>query len=74
MGWLAQQPPAFRDWVAVAGRWRRYQRDQVPYDAGDPSEGLYGLADGALDITLAEEPSAISVISGQGFPWTLSAG
>jgi CRP/FNR family cyclic AMP-dependent transcriptional regulator len=59
VGWLAQQSPAFRDWVAAAGRWRRYQKGQVLYDAGDSSDGLYGLAAGALDITfplVAEEP------------------
>lgn len=59
VGWLAQQPPAFRDWAVAVGRWRRYQRGQVLYDAGDPSDGLYGLAEGALDITfplIAEEP------------------
>ncbi len=59
VGWLAQQPPAFRGWAAATGRWRRYREGQVLYDAGDPSDGLYGLADGALDITfplVAEEP------------------
>lgn len=59
VGWLAQQPPAFRDWAAAVGRWRRYQRGQVLYDAGDPSDGLYGLAEGAFDLTfplVAEEP------------------
>jgi CRP-like cAMP-binding protein len=58
-GWLAQQPSAFRDWAAAAGRWRHYYKGQVLYDAGDSSDGLYGLADGALDITfalVAEEP------------------
>jgi CRP/FNR family transcriptional regulator, cyclic AMP receptor protein len=62
VGWLAQQPPEFRDWAAAAGRWRRYQKGQVLYDAGDPSDGLYGLADGAFDITfplVAEEPVTI---------------
>jgi CRP-like cAMP-binding protein len=59
VGWLAQQPPAFRDWAAAAGRWRRYHKGQIVYDAGDRSDGLYGLAEGALDITfplVAEEP------------------
>ena len=59
VGWLAQQPPAFRDWAATVGNWRRYQRGRVLYDAGDPCDGLYGLAEGALDITfplVAEEP------------------
>ena len=48
VGWLAQQPPAFRDWAATVGNWRRYQRGRVLYDAGDPCDGLYGLAEGAL--------------------------
>jgi CRP-like cAMP-binding protein len=59
VGWLAHQPPAFRGWAAATGRWRRYRAGQVLYDAGDPSDGLYGLADGSLDITfplVAEEP------------------
>jgi CRP/FNR family transcriptional regulator, cyclic AMP receptor protein len=59
VGWLAQQPPAFRHWAAGAGWWQRYQGGQVLYDAGDPSDGLYGLAQGALDITfplVADEP------------------
>lgn len=59
VGWLAQQPPEFRDWAAALGRWRCYQIGQVLYDAGDPSDGLYGLAEGALDVTfplVAEEP------------------
>jgi CRP/FNR family transcriptional regulator, cyclic AMP receptor protein len=59
VGWLAQQPPTFRHWAAGAGRWQRYQDGQVLYDAGDPSNGLYGLAEGAIDITfplVAEEP------------------
>jgi CRP-like cAMP-binding protein len=62
VGWLAQQPPAFRDWAAAIGRWHRYQRGQVLYLAGDPSDGLYGLAEGAFDITfplVAEEPVTI---------------
>jgi CRP-like cAMP-binding protein len=59
VGWLAQQPPAFLDWAAAVGRWRYYRRGQVLYVAGDPSDGLYGLAEGAFDITfplVAEEP------------------
>jgi CRP-like cAMP-binding protein len=62
VGWLAQQPPEFRDWAATVGRWRRYQRGEVLYLAGDLSDGLYGLADGAFDITfllMAEEPVTI---------------
>lgn len=61
-GWLAAQPPDFRDWAARAGRWRRYRARQVLYDAGEPADGVYGLAEGALEITLplvADEPVTI---------------
>jgi CRP-like cAMP-binding protein len=61
-GWLAEQPADFRDWVARSGRWRRYDAGQVLYDAGEPPDGLYGLAEGALEITLplvGDEPVTI---------------
>lgn len=60
VGWLAQQPPEFRGWAAAVGRWRRYVRGQVLYVAGDPSDGLYGLADGAFDITFPWWPRSRS--------------
>lgn len=61
-GWLAGQPKDFRDWVAEAGRWRRYGAGQFVYQAGDASDGLYGLAVGGVEITfplVAEEPVSI---------------
>jgi CRP-like cAMP-binding protein len=59
VGWLAEQPPEFRDWAARCGRWREYAAGQFVYHAGDPADGLYGLAAGGLELTfplLAEEP------------------
>jgi CRP-like cAMP-binding protein len=61
-GWLADQPEALRAAIAAAGRWRRYQAGQFLYHAGDPACGLYGLAEGALELTfplVAEEAVTI---------------
>jgi CRP-like cAMP-binding protein len=58
LGWLAEQPEDFRAFVAREGRWRRVAEGGFVYQAGDAADGLYGLAEGALDITfplLAEE-------------------
>jgi CRP-like cAMP-binding protein len=62
VGWLAQQPSEFRNWAACCGRWREYAAGQFVYHAGDPADGLYGLAAGGLEITfplIAEEPVTI---------------
>lgn len=62
LGWLAEQPKALRDWMAEAGRWRSYSSGQVLYEAGDRALGLYGLAEGSLDIAfplVADEPVSI---------------
>jgi CRP-like cAMP-binding protein len=62
VGWLAEQPPDFRDFVAREGRWRRYPAGAFLYHAGDAADGLYGLGDGALDVTfplVAEEPVTV---------------
>lgn len=62
IGWLAQQPPDFRDWAATVGRWKSYQPGQYVYHAGDKSDGAYGLAAGGLQVTfplVAEEPVII---------------
>jgi CRP-like cAMP-binding protein len=61
-GWLAEQPADFQEWVGRSGRWRTYDARQVLYDAGDPPDALYGLAEGALEITLplvGDEPVTI---------------
>lgn len=59
VGWLSRQPPEFRAWAARCGRWREYGAGQFVYHAGEPADGLYGLAAGGIEITfplLAEEP------------------
>ncbi len=58
-GWLATQPAYLREWAAEHGRWHQYAARQVLYDAGDLPDGLYGLGEGALEITISvasEEP------------------
>jgi CRP-like cAMP-binding protein len=62
VGWLAEQPDDFRAAVAATARWRNYDAGQFLYCAGDPADGLYGLAEGALEVAfplIAEEPVAI---------------
>lgn len=51
VGWLAAQPEDFRKWVASVARWQTCAPGQFVYHAGDPSNGLYGLAAGGLEIT-----------------------
>lgn len=51
VGWLAEQPQSFQAWAAEVGRLRRYGAGQFVYQAGDVSDGLYGLAAGSLEIT-----------------------
>jgi CRP-like cAMP-binding protein len=61
-GWLATQTPAFQAWIAANGQWRNYSAGQILYAAGDEPDGLYGLGEGALEITLplvSDEPVTI---------------
>ncbi|MCF1707454.1 Crp/Fnr family transcriptional regulator [Tabrizicola sp. J26] len=51
-GWLAEQPDALRDWIARNGRWKTYDRGQTIYSFGDPADALYGLGEGAVEVTL----------------------
>ncbi|HRO11569.1 Crp/Fnr family transcriptional regulator [Amaricoccus sp.] len=51
-GWLAAQPPAFREWMLENGRWQHYAPGQLIYDFGEEADGLYGLGGGALEVTL----------------------
>ncbi|MHB2167384.1 Crp/Fnr family transcriptional regulator [Alsobacter sp. R-9] len=62
VGWLAEQSESFRTWVAEAARWREFDAGQFLFQAGDPADGLYGLASGSLELTfplVAEEPVMI---------------
>jgi CRP-like cAMP-binding protein len=61
-GWLAEQPDDLKAAMAAAGRWRRFEAGQFLYQAGDAACGLYGLGEGALELTfplLAEEPVTV---------------
>ncbi len=61
-GWLSRQSPEFREWIARNGRWHHYSARQVLYDVGDAPDGIYGLGEGALEISLpvdADEPVLI---------------
>jgi CRP-like cAMP-binding protein len=51
VGWLARQPPEFQAAVARLGRWREYKPREIIYLAGGASDGLYGLAEGTLEIS-----------------------
>lgn len=62
VGWLAEQPEDFQQWAQQIGRWKTFDKGQFVYHFGDPSDGLYGLASGDLQITfplVAEEPVII---------------
>jgi CRP/FNR family cyclic AMP-dependent transcriptional regulator len=61
-GWLATQPAAFQGWMARNGRWQVYAPQQVLYDAGEEPDALYGLGEGALEVTLplvGDEPVTV---------------
>jgi CRP/FNR family transcriptional regulator, cyclic AMP receptor protein len=62
VGWLAEQPKDFRDWVAKVARWRHFDVGQFVYLAGDEPDGLYGVASGGVEITfplVVSEPIVI---------------
>jgi CRP-like cAMP-binding protein len=59
VGWLAGQPKDFLFWVAQVARWRSFEPGQFIYVAGDPPDGLYGVASGGVELTfplVASEP------------------
>jgi CRP-like cAMP-binding protein len=59
VGWLSSEPESFRKWAAKVGVWRIFKPGQFIYLAGDESDGLYGLAEGSLELTfplIAGEP------------------
>jgi CRP-like cAMP-binding protein len=62
VGWLAAQPEDFRHWARRVGRWNSYAPGQFVYQAGEVSNGLYGLAAGGIDIAfpfVAPEPIVV---------------
>ena len=51
VGWLSRQPREFQSAISRVGRWREFKPGEVIYLAGDEPDGLYGLADGALQMS-----------------------
>jgi CRP/FNR family cyclic AMP-dependent transcriptional regulator len=52
-GWLAEQPEQFRGLVLSRCQLQRYARGAPVYHIGDPLGGIYGIAAGALAISIA---------------------
>jgi CRP-like cAMP-binding protein len=62
-GWLSEQQGEFQEWILGSATWRHIEPDGVVYLAGDEPDGLYGLAAGALDLSVpitGSEPVSIS--------------
>lgn len=67
--WLREQPQAFREWIAGAGTWRYFERNQELFSAGDPAQWLTGIVEGAVDIIYPDIDGRSVIVSreGQGF-------
>jgi CRP/FNR family cyclic AMP-dependent transcriptional regulator len=65
VGWLSEEPESFRVWVAEFGVWRNFRPGQFIYIAGAESDGLYGLAEGTIELTfplVAGEPVGLHLV------------
>jgi CRP-like cAMP-binding protein len=51
VGWLSRQPVEFQAAIARLGRWREFEPGEVIFVAGDEPDGMYGLAEGVLEIS-----------------------
>jgi CRP-like cAMP-binding protein len=51
-GWLSEQQAEFQEWLMASANWRYIGLDGVVYMAGDEPDGLYGVATGAVDISV----------------------
>lgn len=52
VGWLGEQPAAFKNRIAKIGRWINIRRGQVVYAVGDEADAIYGLGHGLLDVAI----------------------
>jgi CRP-like cAMP-binding protein len=52
IGWLAEQPKDFQQRIAALGRWRTYRAGEALYEVGDESNGVFGLEEGLVDISI----------------------
>ncbi|MEE4121306.1 MAG: Crp/Fnr family transcriptional regulator [Paracoccaceae bacterium] len=51
-GWLAEQPADFQERMVALGGWRTFRAGQSLYEVGDPSNGVFGLETGLVDISI----------------------
>lgn len=52
VGWLSEEPAAFQAWLLAAGRWMTVERGRMLYVVGDPSDAIFGLEEGLLDVSI----------------------
>ena len=52
-GWLAEQPADFQARMVALGSWKTFGAGQALYEVGDPANGVFGLEDGLIDISIA---------------------
>jgi CRP/FNR family transcriptional regulator, cyclic AMP receptor protein len=52
-GWLSQTPPSFQHEVLDRCQLRHFASGEFIYSVGDPPGGMFGLASGALDVSIA---------------------
>lgn len=54
-GWLKDRSPSARDLILSCGRIRRHAANETIYHVGDPADGLHGLVEGGVQITLPSD-------------------
>ena len=52
VGWLAEQPIAFQNRMAMAGRWTTVPRGGLLYAVGDIPNAIFGLDEGLLEVSI----------------------
>jgi len=50
IGWLAGRNERFLEWVRRNGRWVHVPGGHTLFRAGDETDGMYGIASGAVDV------------------------
>lgn len=69
VGWLADQPMDFQNWVRNTGQLRTFGAGQYIFAPGDQPDGIYGLKSGSMEIEfplIAEEMVSL-LLTGEGF-------
>lgn len=69
VGWLSRQPPRFRDALLERCVLRTFAPGENLYGLDDPPGGVYGLAEGFVDVLVAsgDGPPFLSFIGGSGW-------